>query len=265
MYTTRSRDLANRRLDAYALCRRECRLRACRRARALFGRVRVAPGAGTVTLQVAPMALVTLRRIWPRNARFGRMRCASGCRPGGACLAECHRNRSAPPPTDPIPEGRHWTTVAPAQAGSRGGVAARRAYWRQDDSDTRQGGVGRGALLRRDRREGPQAGSRRERHAGCPSQVDPTAPTAGEQAAHTRDIGRLACGPHNAGRMQATQCETRANERTDRYVGENDSVHVGRQRHHAPHGHGQGMDTATIMDMATVPRSLYIILFLYIR
>jgi hypothetical protein len=93
--------------------------------------------------------------------------------------------------------------------------------------------TGRAAPLRRDMREGlqavGQAGKTRARPAGSgkPAQTEGTqaAPKRGRAgragagacaSARERGRWRLACGPHNAGRMRATQCRAHANVQTDR-------------------------------------------------
>ncbi len=90
----------------------------------------------------------------------------------------------------------------------------------QDESRLAGGATGRAAPLGRDRREGRQAGGQagkaRARTAVGSRNGHRPHPSAGEQAAQAlaqarrqrrRAFGRE-CGPHNAGRMRATQCGT---------------------------------------------------------
>jgi hypothetical protein len=123
--------------------------------------------------------------------------------------------------------------------------------------------TGRAAPLRRNRREGlqavGQAGKAPARTAGYGSRLtERTQPPkrgragragagasasanaglhAGVNAGHTM---RDACGPHNSGRMQTCE-QTGRWDRQDRSCV---------QRHLRPHGHGQGMDTATSSDFS---------------
>ncbi len=144
-----------------------------------------------------------------------------------------------------------------AGAGWIAGFGARTGAYRRQDDSRLAGGVrqnapprsgetsGKGYRLSgrqgRHARGRPVLGSRRRRKGHSPR------PSAGGQAARALAQARaptrarslaaswLACGPHNAGRMQTC-------EQTGRWMGENGTGHG--QRHHAPHGHGQVMDMA---------------------